>query len=372
MGSELRDALAQIISLIILALPLFLLPALLKLSAGILGRINDLTRRQVGKFGGDQAESFRKDQVKQAYDNSRLKGGLQFRRQMREYRGVLRRGRTPDAINRIIGGEKYVDSARRRAASYEKKEDIDAINDADTQQSHLPNRFDGDIRRSRVHIATGQTKTFIDKFGNEQEVSEYGQIAAAQKLLESGNFAERSMIYDSINEDSPQMLREQVSGLYFKKGDTAAMTPKYGGDLLAGKSGGKMGRLGSVAERIQNGQVTPSAMVHDAQATEDILTVASGKMYQYDKKGDIIRDEKKNPIYAAGTHDYGLTQDKIDGLARVAAAALTNEETAQKAIAPTYYDKLNAVVTLDRSGTVSPPPTAPPAGGGGTPGGGTP
>lgn len=344
----------QVIALIILALPLFLLPAMLKFSAGLLGRIYNGARGAMDKYGGSQLDGFRKNRVKEMYGNSRLKAGLEHRKSMRGYRATLRHGKGSAGINRLLGGKTYVDSARRKAAALEKNEDLDAIKEADAQQSHLGNAGELDMRKNRLDIATGRTKTYLDKDGNEKQVTRYAQIAAAQKLLESGNFAERSAIYDSITPESDQLLRETVSQLYFKKGDTAAMTPKYGGQLLAGTSGGTEGRLKSVAERIQNGQITPSAMVHDAQATEDILTVASGRKYKYDEDGAIMRDEKKNAIYEEGvTVDYGLSQERITGLMRVAEASLTNEETAQKAIAPTYYDKIKAVTTLSPGGGVA-------------------
>jgi len=314
-----------------------------------------------------------KNRANQGKANSRWAGAMDHRKAMRGYNATLRRGRTPGRINRIIGGKTYEDSARRKAAALEKNEDLDAIKEADAQQSHLGNAGEKDKRLNRLDIATGRAKTYLDKDGNEKKVTRYAQIAAAQKLLESGNFGERSAIYDSITSESDQLLRETVSQLYFKKGDTAAMTPKYGGQLLSGTSGGTEGRLKSVAERIQNGQITPSAMVHDAQATEDILTVASGKKYQYDENGAIKRDANKNALYEEGvTVDYGLSQEKIDGLARVAEASLTNEETAQKAIAPTYYDKISAVATLSPGGGVGGGGTGGGAGGGGTGGTGTP
>ena len=56
-----------IIALIILALPLFILPALFKVAGGTLGRLNNLASTNIGKYGGNAAHSavgdFRKRQL---------------------------------------------------------------------------------------------------------------------------------------------------------------------------------------------------------------------------------------------------------------------------------------------------------------------
>lgn len=57
-GEALRDFLMQVIALIILALPLFLLPAMLKFSGGLLGRIYDRSRGIMhNNMGGKQVEN---------------------------------------------------------------------------------------------------------------------------------------------------------------------------------------------------------------------------------------------------------------------------------------------------------------------------
>lgn len=284
--------------------------------------------------------------------NSRWAGAMNYRKAMREYNAGMRRGRTPTRVNNLLGGKGYADSARRRAAGLEQKEDMDAVNDARAQQAHMTNA-------ELAKIASGQQRSFIDSNGKERKVNNYGRVAAAQKVLETGNLAERETIYDSVQGKDKlgekefkeqELFRKQVSETFFKKGDTAYMHPAYGGELLTGTSNGSQGRLDAVARSINAGRITAAAMVHDAQGTEDVLTVLAGKKYVYDDKGNIKRNADGSAQVVDHTYSYEINQGHIDNMAKVAQTTLTNEETAQKATAPTFRTKLEAITRMD-SGT---------------------
>lgn len=280
-----------------------------------------------------------RNKAKEMQSNSRFAGAMNYRKAVRGQKAAVRRGETPGWINTIAGGKGYAASARRGAAAYENKEDLEAIHDANTAQKHMVNRDDSNVRVSLKHIATGETKTYLDKDGRERKVTKYDRVAAAQKLLETGNFNERSMIYDSVQQSDDHLFREEVSNQMFKKGDTATLHPSYGGQLLRGTSNGTQGRLSSVAQSVAGGRIKASGLVHDAAATEDVLKVMQAI-------------HSSNPNRVANATAYGIdlsnpqTIANIAGMSSVADAALNSEETRIAAIAPSFQNPLQKLKTL--------------------------
>ncbi len=301
----------KIMALAVLVLPLFAMPFIMKAAGGILERFGAWTNNR-NKGIIDRT----RNKANEMKGNTRWAGAMAHRKSMREYNAVMRRGKTPGSINRIMGGKTYVDSARRRAAGLEQKEDFEGIKDARAQQAHLKNS-------ELALIASGQKK-FKDSEGNMQDVTAYGRVAAAQKILESGNFTERAMIYDSVaaagTEDfkKQKLFREQVSEGMFKRGDTAALHPGFGGKILTGENRGRQGRMEAVGQSIAEGRITAPALVHDASMTKDVLEVMQNpSQYGIDLN---------NPEHA----------DKYNKLSQVAYEALHNPETSQKASAPAF------------------------------------
>lgn len=334
MSGELRDALGQIISLIILAMPLFLLPALLKLSGSILGRINDMTRRGVGKFGGDQAENYRKGRMKEAYGNSRLAGALGYRKAVREYKGVMRRANTPDFINKVMGGSRYADSTRRRAAAYEEKELREDVESAKAAQVNKTNA-------ERVAIATDASQT------------QYARIAAVQEVLAKGNYRERKAIYDSIGNDdktTPRHLRQAVAAGYHARGDSAVMFPGYGDMLLNGEGtdyttitpanpdGTTISQAGSdlrnqqMAKAIRDGRITGNSIVYDAEALRDMR--------------DLFIDTTTGTKDIAKMATYGLTQVHLDAVKAAIIQAQTNTNTRAAADSDQFKNTITEINAL--------------------------
>lgn len=357
-ADDLRAMLTQIIALIILAMPLFLLPALIKVSGGILGRIHDMTRRGVSKYGGDQLDGlgkgFRKGRAKEAWNNSGLANALNYRKSMREFRATKRRGRAPSWLNDTMGGKGYADSARRRAAGYERKEEQDAVNDGRAQISHMKN---GELTK----IANGSVREFEDKDGEIRQVTKYSRIAAAEQVLETGNFAERSKIYDSVENEAKlgtaefreqQMLRKTISDGGFKRGDTATVHPGYFGEVLTGNSGGKTGRLNGVAQSIAAGRIKAKGLVHDAAETEDVLTVL--KQFQSDAafKSNPEQYLKERGIELKGdtaekrAEHLKTIQSNIQAMSGVAYETLHGEETRGDAITPGFKISLDQIATM--------------------------
>ena len=314
----------KLMAVFVLTAPLFSFPLIQKVIGGVLERFGAIVNdRQKGIIDRSR------NKAKEVQGNSRWAGAMAHRKSMREYNAVMRRGKTPGGINRVIGGKTYVDSARRRAAGLEQKEDLDSINDATAQQSHLPNQDASDHKRSLVHIASGATDTFFDKDGTERKVTKYDRVAAARKILDSGNFNERKMIYDSITKDSDLTLRKQVSDGFFKRGDTAALHPEYGGKLLTGTSGGSAGRMQAIVQSVTAGRITAPALVHDAAMTTDIYT--------------ILNNPTAYGLNPATNLDH---KEKLQGVADTAFDARRNEETSQKASAPQFKDPLTLMETM--------------------------
>lgn len=148
------------------------------------------------------------------------------------------------------------------------------------------------------------------------------QVASARWVMANGNFAQRQSLYETIGTNSSEQLRQTISTQYFAKGDNKIIGASWGGKLLDGSSGGAAGLRSSTAENIKAQKVTPQAMIHDADATELLLQVGS----------------------AAST--YGINSAAIDSLRASAVEALNNESTKTTATAGIYKTKIEGIKGL--------------------------
>ena len=282
------------------------------------------------------------------YKNSKWAGAMNYRKAMREYKGVKKRGSNFLGYNTITGGRGYAASARRKAAAIDQKEDLEAVGDATAQQAHMTNRNNADIERSLMHIATGATKTYRDKAGRQRKVTEYDRVAAARKVLESGNYAERQQIYDSVAQEGTEefkketLLRKEVSDGMYKRGDTATLHPGYGGQVLTGTNGGARGRLKSVAKSIGEGRIKASALVHDAQATKDVLTVME---HLATLRTTAAGQAEAKTRYGFDFADIDQLQ-RMEALSKVAHETLNGEETKGTAVTPAFLISLNKLEAM--------------------------
>ncbi len=328
----------NIIALAILTVPLFSLPFIMKSAGGVLDRFGVLVNNR-GKGLVDRSRKA----AKTAQQHSRFSNAMQYRRENRETGRAVRRAR-PTAFNRAMGaagGSGYQSYTARRATAIEDKEFEQGVADASTLQKN----FDSDRREA---IAQGAT-SYKDSSGNIvnlPKATAQERVAASRWVMDKGNFAQRSRLYNSLppetdDSDGANRLRQSVSDGYFAKLDNKVAGAAFGGQILAGTSGGQAGLERAVARNILDEKIDANAMVQDADATALVLKVARDAKANPAKHTFEIKDATGAVI---GTRQ--IDPANIASLKRAAIEAQTNTGTITKATAGVFKDKIDDIATL--------------------------
>lgn len=194
----------HLVALVVLVLPLIALPFMFKLAGGALGRINDMSRRGVGKMGGDAAGRAAQKAGKNALRRAPgIRSGFEVAnsfkegREERYKRGVLGRqnrrltadGKRGEAARIVAGGFGQEGRARALAAGIagQRKEGSEAAQNAEflLQESRAAAEF-----ATGIYTGTGLTgsdKIAYDTFMKAGGVkTEAGARAASSVLGKTG------------------------------------------------------------------------------------------------------------------------------------------------------------------------------------------
>jgi len=409
-GNSVNDFSIKLLAFLVLIVPLFSLPFVIKSAGGVLDRIGliannrnkgliDRSRKKAEELKArspyQQFKPIRKqaredlrrqrtaNRLAKAYDPNQKSSALD------NYRRAQAGGVTE--VGRIVGETRPVQAAKRGATKAATKGVSglygvsptlgDLGSQAVAGTSYVANNLPGNEMRTTqrqavlrsataqvdkafeqavADAATTQKNTSSETFELMAQdkmpgISEAEHVAAARWVMANGNFAQRKSLYESIHEKSSDRLRQTVSSQFFAKGDNAIIGATYGGLILEGTSGGVEGLREATAANINAKKVTAQSMVHDADATKLLLDVAVN----------------------AGT--YGVTAGGIGSLQASATEAVRNETTRTKATAGVFSEPITEITRLSNpggggGGPIPPPtpptgggPTPPPAGGGGTP-----
>lgn len=144
-----QDTAYKLIPLIVLISPLFALPAIIKISSGILGRLDNMTRAGMMKYGGNWAN----DRAREARGMATAAAANRFGRRADgskySYEGDGKFGRTRSGIGRAIG---FAATGKERRMAWDKRvKNADKMHEARFQE-----RMAGDANSAARKVADAE------------------------------------------------------------------------------------------------------------------------------------------------------------------------------------------------------------------------
>lgn len=313
-GEEIRGALIQLIALIILAMPLFLLPAALKLSAGILGRINDMTRSGVKRFGGDQLDGLGKKgrgavgsaigrgardkavalgRKSDKWGTTEDKDGKKVRK--KGFRGAFGYG-----AGRIISGATLYPTKRRemiadqqREAKRVQEERMNALI-AERNPDGTPTKRAESYAKTAAGAGGSEGAERIKQLATERMLKDYNdEVGRRNKSLGLDNFFIHETAVNQLDDKGEVIYEKDTQGNFKKDAQGNKIKKRLGmHERLAAMSNGK-----TLTWEGQHGQVTVSgkddywkeaAMLQIATTGDSkaISATITGDKYAYKTKAD--------------------------------------------------------------------------------------
>jgi len=285
----------QLVAIGAAVLPLFALPSLLQNSLKAVGSIG----AKMSSWGA-RANSNVGQKVK---SDSKLGAGwseaMNYRHQQRSLKYAQGRGEFAGGkigqsrLGRLgysaLGGHNYQQYATTRGTSLA---DAEFENDVKAAESYQQGKSSND----RMMVATGVTKS-----------SEAEQVAAVRYMMKNGSYDERKSILQYAGSGSDASLKNKKKALvaindgYYASGDQKYFGSALGGDILAGNNFNVDNRL---RQQIEDGKISPSAVVSDASATRDMSAVKN-----------TLTDHGKDNLVSAVRSARTLpnTREKING-----------------------------------------------------------
>ncbi len=266
------DPIVQLTALGVSALPLFVVPSLLKGALNATGKlgttIGGLSSKANARLG---------NKVKNETQLGRgWSSAMANRAQNRAARQTTALARKPitRGLARLTGGKGFDDSLVNKAAALEDKDFEEGIA---ASKSKYPN----------------MSFSNIEDAANNSKASEVDRTAAIRHIMEKGNFAQRQKLIESSSTMTDRQ-RAAVSDGAIARGDHMIYGAGIGDAIKNRKITDHDSAQQYVAQNIAAGKIKPEAMVHDADAVKLMADVLdSGKDFKFkklDANGDPILD----------------------------------------------------------------------------------
>lgn len=254
----------KIVALGASALPLFVVPGLLKGSLAATGKLGAKMQgwgdKATGRVGAKSRETSRL--------GTALSDASKYRSQQRAINLAKGRNRgVTGVIARRAGGRGYGDKLATQAQSLEDAEFAEQVKAAhvgvglmDTA-SALGVDSDGKVNMSHFNSATEAEKAAI-----------------VEHVMSKGSFNERRALVEASDGMSARLQKRVSEGVY-AKGDQKIYGAGIGSKIMTGSVGGSDGLSTAAAENINTGSIGAEDMVHSESATKYLAEVAaSGKV----------------------------------------------------------------------------------------------
>lgn len=244
----------KIVALGATALPLFVVPGMLK---GALAATGKMGAKMQG--WGDKATGRVGSAAKNTANRrtTPVQDAWKYRKQQREIRrarkigeGTLRRG----ALG-VVGGGGYSNKLATQAAALEDKE------------------YEEGVSAAKSSFA-GKTFEDINNLALDPSASEHVRTAAVRHVMEKGNFSQRRALVEASSGMSSAQKSAVVNGV-MSRGDQAVYGAKVGDAIVRGEVNGSNVE-NYVAQNIADGKIKAETMVLDADATKLIADVSTG------------------------------------------------------------------------------------------------
>lgn len=260
----------QLIAFGVTAIPLFLVPSLLKSSINAAGAIGTKLSNMASK---QQSAAASKGKAKfgERYGNSRL---AQFNKHRANERAIRRQrrqggiGRGPiAALNRGFNNSalsgKFGDRATARAEAFEDELFEKDVKDAALQQNGMTHDALLDVARSKVG------STYTDAAGRSVRVTKEQKTAAMDKVMASGGFNQRREMLEHVAESGSQSEKARAVKAAYAKGDQNIYGVKFGDQILGGEiGGGGMSLADAAVANASAGNLQAEHVVQSGSATE--------------------------------------------------------------------------------------------------------
>lgn len=269
-------------------LPLFAVPVILQNSMKAMGGIGAKLSGWSARAGANIGQKVKTD--------SKLGTGwsesMNYRHQQRSLRYAQGRGNFASGkfgqsrLGRlgysVLGGHNYQQYVTTRGTALA---DAEFENDVKAAESYQQGKSSND----RMMIATGSKS------------SEAEQVAAVRYMMKNGSYDERKSILQYVGSGAGESLKKNkkekvltaINDGYYASGDQKYFGSALGGDILAGNKFNVNNRL---RQQIEDGKISPSAVVSDASATRDMSAI-KGSLSDHGKDNlvNAVRDARTLP-----------------------------------------------------------------------------
>lgn len=288
------------------ALPLFIVPGLLKGSLAATGKLGAKMQgwgdKATGRVGAKARETSRL--------GTALSDASKYRAQQRAIK--LAKGRNRGAtgfIARRAGGRGYGDKLSTQAASLEDAE------------------FTEQVKAASVGFGEMGSGDVLNRF-QAGGLSEAEQAAAIEHIMSKGSFNERRALVEASGGMS-QRLKKRVSEGVYAKGDQKIYGAGIGAQIMSQEGvGGAEGVANAAAANINTGSIGAEDMVHSESATKYLAEVAaSGKVTNEglgNMAGAIANVESTPALKGKVTQAYQSQFDSINDTHRYASSPSQN------------------------------------------------
>lgn len=296
----------KIVALGASALPLFVVPGLLKGSLAATGKLGAKMQgwgdKATGRVGAKSRETSRL--------GTALSDASKYRSQQRAIKLAKGRNRgVTGVIARRAGGRGYGDKLSTQAASLEDAE------------------FSEQVKAAGVGFGEMGSGDVLQKF-QAGGLSEAEQAAAIEHIMSKGSFNERRALVEASGGMS-QRLKKRVSEGVYAKGDQRIYGAGIGAQIMSQEGvGGAEGVANAAAANINTGSIGAEDMVHSESATKYLAEVAaSGKVTNEglgNMAGAINNVESTPALKGKVTQAYQSQFDSINDTHRYAQSASQN------------------------------------------------
>lgn len=300
------DNTTKIVALGAGALPLFIVPGLLKASLSATGKLGAKMQgwgdKATGRVGAKARETSRL--------GTALSDASKYRSQQRAIKLAKGRNRgVTGIIARRAGGRGYGDKLSTQAASLEDAE------------------FTEQVKAASVGFGEMGSGDVLNRF-QAGGLSEAEQAAAIEHIMSKGSFNERRALVEASGGMS-QRLKKRVSEGVYAKGDQKIYGAGIGAQIMSQEGvGGAEGVANAAAANINTGSIGAEDMVHSESATKYLAEVAaSGKVTNEglgNMAGAIANVESTPALKGKVTQAYQSQFDSINDTHRYASSPSQN------------------------------------------------